>query len=185
VKRLGAIALLIVWMVFGAWAGYAQVESRVDIAMVAVRASQEGRKEKAVERSLTRVRETLESIDEYDTFRMVRTSESDAAYQEECRLPINNRYTLLISPIGRDASGRIRLRARIEEQIRRDEKLVKRIALEATTSLAQGRPLKLCGLRLEEEGELVVIVTVRERPASQTTPSQDTSSGRLPRMTFH
>lgn len=164
-------------------AALAQQEDTIEISMVAIQASFEDREEKLYDRTLDSVRQALEDLDEYDTFRLVREQKRPAQYREKTRIQVNDRYTLIITPMGRDSRGRIRIQASIEEEIRRNDEIITRTALEFTSNVAPGRPLKLCGLRLDE-GELVLVVTMTVRRSDRERSSDQPSGRILPRMSF-
>jgi len=97
----------------------------------------------------------------YNKQRKLTTKDAEASYGEETELRINERYTLCITPLGKDEKNRIRVKARIDETIRKGNKTIKRKALETTSAVAPGKPLTLGGLKLKE-GKLVVKLTLSE-----------------------
>jgi len=146
----------------------------IDIAMVAVQATHEGRRTKLIDAKLDGVRAALASLN-YDTFRPVRAQRMSTQYNRDCRFAISDRYTLFVTPLSKDSKGGIRVRARIQERRVAGKKVMTRNALNVTSTVAEGTHLNLCGPKLES-GDLVIVLSVSEKEGS-SSPEPPSSSG--------
>lgn len=136
-----------------------QPKSTVTVSMVAVQATNEGRKEKFFGPGLEEVYKAVIGLD-YDTFHRVKATEVRAPYNRETKLFINDRYTLYVKPVEQGEDGRIRLQTRIT--IAPKKGIGDPInALNTTLAIAPGKHLNLGGLRLAE-GELIVVLSVKD-----------------------
>jgi len=143
----------------------------VEVTMTAARATIE--KQPADEKNarkdfgpgLEHIRAALDDLD-FNTFRLVKSSKNIVKPGEEAHFPINGRYSLYFTAVGRDAEERIRVSVQIKEKVKKtvdgQEQVVLREALSTTCAVVAGKPLRLGGLKLDE-GQLVVIVVVREQ----------------------
>jgi hypothetical protein len=96
----------------------------------------------------------------YDTFRKVRTETVRAKTNEETSIVINDRYTLLVTPLSTDTGGRVRVRARIQEKTVRNGEPVTIKALDTTSAVIPGKHLMLGGLALGD-AQLIVFLTIK------------------------
>ena len=142
----------------------------VSLRIVAVQASQENRTSPQIDTQLASMKDMFapSGYHQYDTFKLITSQKERSRYGQECRVSINARYTLVLMPLERVDSGRIRLKARIEE--RQDEPSAEggartvsvRKAMEATTVVSPGKHLNICGLRLDG-GDLIVVVSAEDK----------------------
>lgn len=141
----------------------------VDVTVTAIRATlveratDDKQPQKDYGPGLEQVRPALRDLD-FNTFRLVKNAQSSVKPGEETKFAINDRYSLYLTPIGRDTEDRIRVSVQIKEKVKKKvdgkEKVVLRQALSTTCAVVAGKPLRLGGLKLDE-GQLVVIVVVR------------------------
>ena len=133
----------------------------VTLRMYAVQAVYEGAKDRYCDPALEDVRESLDELEDYDTFRKIKILQATGPYNKEFELPINDEYTLFVTPLEEDSSGRVRLETRIVEAVDGRETENPINALRATSSLVPGDRLLLGGPKLER-GKLVLVLTVEE-----------------------
>ncbi|GMU93700.1 MAG: hypothetical protein AMXMBFR4_27580 [Candidatus Hydrogenedentota bacterium] len=95
----------------------------------------------------------------YDTYRKVRSESVRTKMNQETSIAINERYTLLVTPLSTDTGGRVRVRARILEQTDRNGEPVTIKALDTTSAVVPGKHLMLGGLSLGD-AQLIVFVTI-------------------------
>lgn len=126
------------------------------VSMVAVRAADEA--EPYFDPALNAVRSALADV-KSNALRKVRASDTSAPYAEETKFPIDERYTLYITPVSRGDDGRVRAKARITVVPRRGGSPVN--AVDTTLSIVPGDYVKIRGLKIES-GELVVLLTVKK-----------------------
>lgn len=160
---MGLLCVIILAAALGAETHLEQPKA-VTITMVAVQATNRPREQQAFRQpqkqfdaALEGVRSAIEHLP-YDTFRKVGSGKAVARTAEETRMGINDRYAVCVTPLSKDAEGRIRLKVRIEERITKGSKTVTRNAIETTGALAPGKHLVLGGLKLDN-GELVVVLS--------------------------
>lgn len=132
----------------------------VSVNMIAVKATKVGSAAKTYDAGLDEVRDTLADL-EYDTFRKVKITKAQGPYNQEFELPVNDRYTLYVTPLSKEASGRIRVSTRIEDKKQETASKNPINALQATSSLVPGDKLCLGGPHLDD-GKLVIVLTVAE-----------------------
>lgn len=177
-----ATALMVCLAAWGAPGERVAAGDAVAVAMVAIQATNENgdeagsqRKMKSYDRALTAsTREALERRKlPFDTFRHLGTEKSSAAYGQEAKLRINDRYTLFVSPSAKSPDGRIQTKIRIETQDGESSKN----AVTTIVKAVPGDPLILAGLKLDE-GELVVVLTI-----SASTPPPPSTTRPTPRTT--
>jgi hypothetical protein len=139
-----------------AFAAGADATRPVDLSLWATQATQEQRPEKYFDAGLEPIRTAVNDLP-FDTYKKVKVSRQAAPCGEESRLAIDERYTLFVKPVSREADGRIRLEIRIEMAPKEPGgKPVK--ALDTRMMLAPGEKVKFGGLKLAQ-GELVVVVS--------------------------
>ena len=132
----------------------------VTISVVAVQATTEGNRPKHFDRSIAHCKKSLVNLS-YDTFREVKIVSKAIPLGKKTRVPINDRYTLHLSPIQRQPDGRMRFKAIIAMKKKPDGKTVN--ALETTLSLPPGKPSNLGGMKLKK-GDLVIVLSVGSKP---------------------
>jgi len=133
----------------------------VTISVVAVQATTEGNRPKHFDRSIVSVKKSLVKLS-YDTFREVKIVSKAIPLGKKTRVPINDRYTLHLTPIQRQPDGRVRVKAIIAMKKKPNGKTVN--ALETTLSLPPGKPLNLGGMKLKK-GDLVIVLSMGSKPA--------------------
>lgn len=130
----------------------------ITVSLVAVQATNEGRRTKFVAPELIAVRQAVIGLD-YDTFHQVKARRLRIAYGKESKFEITDRYTLYVRPISKSPDGRVRLNARITMTSKKEPKTAVN-ALDTTLIMAPGKHLNLGGLRLEV-GELIVVLSLQ------------------------
>jgi hypothetical protein len=153
------LAILICLLAAGAEPALEAPPKPVVVAMVAMRATREGRADKYFDRGLESVREAVAELP-YDTYRHVVSTQATVPYEREVPFSINSRHTLFITPLSRDSAGRIRLKTRVQRIPQPGEKTDPLNALVATSMVVPGDRLKLC-LPLEDAA-LVIVLSVNE-----------------------
>ena len=133
----------------------------VTISVVAVQATTEGNRPKHFDRSIAHCKKSLVKLS-YDTFRELKIVSRAIPFVKKTRIPINDQYTLYLTPIQRQPDGRVRVKATITMKKKPDGKTVN--ALETTLSLPPGNPLNLGGMKLEK-GDLVIVLSVGTKPS--------------------
>jgi len=133
-------------------------EEHIAFEMVAIQATNEGRDTPVFGENLGDLKKTLSELP-YDTYKHLVTTKVSVAYHEEARIKIDERYTLIVKPMGREQDGRITVETRIEA-VEADKKKPPVNALKATSMMVPGDHLKLHGLKLET-GKLVLVLTAR------------------------
>lgn len=135
----------------------------VSLTITAVQATNDGRTGKDFGPGLEKLRSVLTSLD-YDSFRVVKSLESPAPFNQETRLPLTDTHTLCVTPLSKESDGRVRIRTRIEEKARpgaaRGAPGTVRTAVDTTSAIAPGKPLLIGGLRLEK-GQLAVVIQMK------------------------
>ncbi len=84
----------------------------------------------------------------------------NAPYEVESAIPINDRYTLFITPVSKDDSGRVRVHVRIAMKPRREGDPPINVLSKTTIALVPGEKVNLGGLRLSDGGDLIVVLWV-------------------------
>lgn len=154
-----ACAALIV--LFAAQTAYAQDKPKpngVTISVVAVQATKENNRPKHFDREILPFRKSLAKLS-YDTFRKLKIVGKSAPFGKTVKIPINEQYTLYLTPIERQKDGRVRVKARITMKRKPNGKTLD--ALKTTLSLPQGKPLNLGGMKLEK-GHLIIVLSVKD-----------------------
>lgn len=131
----------------------------VGLRMVAVQATREGASPPSYGAGLDEVRGALREVTRFDTFKKLAASSRTCEMGSECRFEISGRYALLATALAREDSGRVRVKARIEERQATSEGERVRDALNTTSAVVPGDHLLLGGLALDQ-GELVVVLSV-------------------------
>lgn len=130
----------------------------VQISMVAVQATSEGRSQKYFSPGLKpEIRRSVSGLN-YDTFSKLQEGSIPVPFNEEAKFYINEKYTLYITPLTVTGDDRVRMKARITVVSREKGKTVN--ALDTTLTMARNSRLNLGGLRLDD-GELIVVISVR------------------------
>ncbi len=130
----------------------------VTVSVHAVAATREGRSEKYFDRGLESIRKAVAEL-EFDTYRLVKKHTVKAPLKKETAFVLNERYKFCITPLSKEADGRIRAKVRIE-LLSPDRKKKPVNALVATCNIVQKSALKL---RLKQrEGELIIVVSVSD-----------------------
>ncbi|MDP7638640.1 MAG: hypothetical protein QGG73_02840 [Candidatus Hydrogenedentes bacterium] len=155
---VGLIAIILIQ-------GQATIESesnQVSISVHAVRLLNEGHGEKQrFDRELGKVRGALAGL-EYDTFEKIKIIRGSISYGSESKFKIDNRYSLLITPIDKGADGRIRVKIRLEMAAKKPGGEPTKV-IGTEQRMPPGKQTKLGGARLDK-GELVVVLSLGERP---------------------
>jgi hypothetical protein len=138
---------------------------RVDIYMVAAAASDEGRAKPDVDAEIRPYWDKLKDL-EFDTYRLVAKERRVEPYGTTCRMRISEDYTLVVRPRGIDGKGRIEIVGYVEEKSVQEGRTVTRKALRVEGKVAQGAPLRLGGLQIEDK-RLVLLLTLRHLPAEE------------------
>lgn len=138
-----------------------QIEDRetvVEVSMVAVRATNEGRRATYFGPGLEGVKPALGPL-HYDTYRQLRSGTVDVPLRKEQTFYINATYTLLITPLEIDERGRIQIKARITMPPENEDG-TPRTALSTTFHISPGKQFNLGGLKLDD-GDLIIVLTAR------------------------
>jgi hypothetical protein len=134
----------------------AAAEGPVPFSYWAVHASDEGREEKSYGPGLEGVRKTLDDLP-YDTFRKISNGREAIVPGKRERVRLNANYTLCIQPVSREADGRYRVEIQVEmDPDDPDKPPVK--ALDTRMLMRPGEQVRMGGMRLEGEGDLVIIL---------------------------
>ena len=129
----------------------------VTVTMIALQASDESRP--YFDPQLNTIRHTLADV-KRNTFRKITSRQTAAPYEKDTKLAINSRYALYVTPLSKEADGRVRAKVRITLAPR--EGGGKPInAVDTTLVIVPGNYVKIRGLKLDQ-GELVVLLTVSE-----------------------
>ena len=129
----------------------------VTVSMIALQATDET--QPYFDPQLNTVRHALADV-KRNTFRKIASRQMAAPYEKDTKLAINSRYTLYITPLSKEADGRVRARARIT-LAPRDGQGKSINAVDTTLVIVPGDYVKIRGLKLDE-GELVVLLTVSD-----------------------
>jgi len=108
---------------------------------------------------LEEIREAVATFP-YDTYRRVSSQTASIKRNEEKRFEINKTYTLRLTALDNDETGRLRVHVEIDEKAVRGGKPVTINALNTTSAIAPGKNLMLGGLPLPE-GKLIVFISLR------------------------
>lgn len=129
----------------------------ITVHMVAVQATNEGRPQKHYEAGLENIQKEVAEL-KCDTFKLVASETHSAPYKQETKLSITPKCSLYVTPLAKQADGRIKLDIRIEAF---DEKSGKsKNALRSTNVVVPGEKFKY---RMKmNQAELVVIVDIAE-----------------------
>jgi hypothetical protein len=133
----------------------------VTLSVTAVRATTEGNRPKHFDQSVAPCRKSLVNL-RYDTFRKLKVVTEAATFGKKTRIPLNDQYTLYLTPLERQKDGRVRVKATISMKKGPDDKVVN--ALETTLALPPGNPLNLGGMKLDK-GDLVIVLSVGKKPS--------------------
>lgn len=157
-----------------------ETPSPVSVALIAARATHQGHEERQFDSSIASIKETVKDLKQFNDFRKLRTLKTVAPYGKDTKIPLDNEYTLLLTPIERASHNRIRCNVRVQMRIEKkpEEKQENdsegetgepkyKEVLRCTLVAVSGKPFKVGGLKLEE-GQLVLILTLTD-----TNPEQD------------
>ena len=164
-KFRAACAALIV--LYAAQTAFAQEKPKppgVTVSVVSVQATKEGNRPKHFDRELTPYKKSLVKLS-YDTFRKLNIDSKSAPFGKVAKIPINDQYTLHLTPVERQKDGRVRVKARITMKKKPNGKTVD--ALKTTLSLPQGKPLNIGGMKLEK-GNLIIVLSVKNAAPTST-----------------
>ena len=130
----------------------------LNVTMVAVRATNEGRVPKHFDKELRACKPSLQPLS-FDAFYHLNSAILGIPFGKETELYISAKYSLWLNPQSIDEDGRVHVKARITMAARRPEdKAIN--ALNTTLSIVPGRPLNLGGLPLPQ-GELIIVLSVK------------------------
>ena len=126
-----------------------------DLSVWSIQARLEGRDTRYYGPGLEPVLNELASL-HFNSFYLLSSGQFPAPFGAETRTSMHPWYTLVTSPVSREADGRIRLDVRVEMAPKEPGgKPV--VAVSTRVLLAPGGRVKLGGMRIEE-GELVVVL---------------------------
>ncbi len=134
------------------------------IGFTAIQATVEGRNETHYDAGLREIQNALDGL-RYDTYRQMAKQQARAPFGQEIEFAIDERYTLYVTPLGRQRNGRVRVETRVEKRLDEydedgEQKTVN--ALKTTSSVTPGDNLCLGGFPLEE-GDMIIVFTVEQR----------------------
>lgn len=150
------------------------VEASNDIPEGAANSPNEPPNKKYFGPGLDAVKSALANL-KYRSFRKLGAQKLVAERDQETTMRIDAKYTLGVTLLDQDTLGRFRVKARIEEKVRKGDKVIKRNALLTTTALAPGKHLVLGGPKLEK-GQLVLVLTA-ERPPQPASEQKAAAPG--------
>lgn len=134
----------------------------VSLSMSAVSATHEGRDEIHIDKGLEPVRESLATIKQFDTFRLIKSATTTTRLESEAAVTITPEYTLYCTPHSKDESGRILTSIRIE--MTPDEKDAKPVnVVKLSIRAVPGDKINILGPKLDE-ANLIVVLTVGQKP---------------------
>ncbi len=158
VKYIAALLLLV--PAAAAWAG--DPPDPVTVSVTVLRATVEDREEAHFAQGTEAVRNAVSHL-QYDTYRLIRSSQTRAPFEEEARLPIDSEYTLYVTPISAEANGRIRIETRVEQLVEDSAGNRRRVnALKTTSAVVPGDRLCFGGFSLDT-GDMVIVLSVERR----------------------
>jgi len=150
-------SFLSLFMLLAAVAAPLAAQERVALTVWAVQATQEGREAKHFDAGLAEIQKILAPLP-YDTFSEVKVHQNkQLPFQAETKLALDDRYTLIVHPTGREEDGRVRMAIRVEMPPRKQGEAPV-AAISVTLLLKPGEKIKLQGLRADSGGELVVVL---------------------------
>ncbi|GMW02311.1 MAG: hypothetical protein AMXMBFR84_34470 [Candidatus Hydrogenedentota bacterium] len=153
--NLAAAMICVVALALGA---EKPLDKPVTVHVHAIQATNEGRPkgEIHVDPKIASLKDAVSKVP-CDTFKPILSEKVEAKPDTETSVKVNERYTIVLTPIAVDDDGRVRIRVRIDETVKKGEETVTRKALESTNLIRDDKPLVLGGLHLDE-GQLAVVV---------------------------
>ena len=139
-------------------AGASAAAESVSLSMWAVQATQESRENPFYEPGLEAIKEAVSGLP-FNTYRKIQTTRQAAPFNEKTRFSINDRYTLLVTPLSKDEDGRIRVELCVLMASKDPEKDTVK-ALESRLVVPPDKNVNLHGFKLEE-GELVIVLAAK------------------------
>lgn len=144
-----AIALLLL-------AGGAPDAPPVSVQYWAIEATAEGREAPYFDASAKPIRTLLEDL-RFDTFVTLCTKAERLPLQQEKKAALTHRYTMGLRYTGPDAAGRARVVVTVMLAPRQPKGSPQK-AVETTLLLAPDGKARVCGLRSEKEGEIIIVL---------------------------
>ena len=118
-----------------------------------VEGTMEGRDAKFYDTEAQAIRDALQDL-RFDTFRTVQNSTIQLKPKQDSRIPLKDRYTLILNYTGREQDGRARIAATIELAAKEPNIPPRKVV--QTTLLLSKEKARIGGLRTEN-GELVLV----------------------------
>ena len=137
-------------------AGGAPAPSSVTLHYWAVQATTEGHEVPQFDERALPIRALLEDLS-FDTFRTLSEAEEKAATGKGKRAPLVGRYAMELLYSGQDEAGRARVVVTVTLAPKEAGGLSGKV-VETTLLLAPGGKARVCGLRCETGGELIVVI---------------------------
>ena len=137
-------------------AGGAPAPSSVTLHYWAVQATTEGREVPQFDERALPIRALLEDLS-FDTFRTLSEAEEKAAAGKEKTAPLVGRYAMELLYSGHDETGRARVVVTVTLAPKEPGGLSGKV-VQTTLLLAPGSKARVCGLRCETGGELIVVI---------------------------
>jgi len=130
----------------------------VQLSVVAVRGVRDGRRPQFIDPAIPKKsHEALKPLG-YDSYYKLRTADVPLPFERETKIFITEVYELIVEPIGRDAQGRVQIKARIMMQSKTPNAPPKK-ALDTTLAMAPGKTLNLGGPKVDG-GDLILVLTL-------------------------
>jgi len=133
----------------------ASTEPPMGMSLWAVHASQEQRPEPHYDPELQPIKNALADLP-YNTFHAVKITREKLPFNEDTRIDIDPKYTLVAMPLNREGAGKVKVDLRIEVTPSDPGKTPVK-ALQTRLTMQSRQPVKLRGLK-REPGELVLVL---------------------------
>lgn len=131
-------------------------DAPVPLNLWALQATQEAHTPAQFDPGLDAIRDAVADLP-FDTYHTVKALRQDLPRGQETRVPLNERYSLVLSPLENDAEGRVRLELRVEiaPKTPQDKPVT---ALSTRLAIRPGEQAKVGGFKLDQ-GELVIVIS--------------------------
>jgi len=130
----------------------------INVNVVGVLATNENQGRQSIDPALAEVKSALSDLS-FDTYRKLCDQTLSAPFERDTRCALNDKYTLIVNPISKEANGQVRLNLRVEMTPKNptDKPIT---AVSTTIVIAPGKQFKVRGLKADR-GEVVAIISLK------------------------
>lgn len=148
----------IAWIALELGRAQATPTETVQLSVVAVKGVRDGRQPQYIDPGIPKKSHAALKPLGYDSYFKLQTADIPIPFGRETKIFITDVYELIVQPTGRDAQGRVQIKARIMMQSKTPNAPPKK-ALDTTLAMTPGKTLNLGGPKVDG-GDLILVLTL-------------------------